>query len=148
MSQVKPKHFLNCQVKLKQLSGSMAGAGGFPSLVSVLRHVHEFASFPECGLFFSSLVEFLFLRSIFHMVWTPDLKGTLKIPCGSSKAPVLSAQAIPQKLLYILNTSILRRFLFGRTCSIPSASLGDCCLLSSLMFTVLRSSVPACRNRT
>lgn len=61
MSRVKPKYSLNSKIKLKQLSGSMAGAGGFPSVVSVVRHVQEFASFLGYDLFFSPLVVCLFL---------------------------------------------------------------------------------------
>lgn len=98
----------------------MAGAGGFPSLGIVLRHVHEFASFLECDLFFSPLVVFFFFEV--HCIHfphyvdteTPDLKGTLKVPLGSSKALVFSAQANASK-----NTCSLERsgFLCGQNLS-------------------------------
>lgn len=93
----------------------MAGAGGFPSLVSVLRH--EFASFPECDLFFSPLVEFLFLRSavfIFHiMLIQKDTRGTLKVLLAAAKPLSSVLRQMPHKILYILKGVDFR---VGRTC--------------------------------
>lgn len=63
----------------------MAGAGGFPSLVSVLGHVREFASFLECDLL-------SFIAFIFHVMLTQKdtrLKRYLKSTSWQQQSPCL-----------------------------------------------------------
>lgn len=98
---------------------------------------------------FLNVTYWVSLHSFSTLCWhrkTPDLKGTLKVPLGSSKALVFSAQANASKTLAVLRGV---DFCVGRTylSSILKHPWEIAACLVPWCSQFSGSSVPTCRNR-